>query len=101
MLITLCVGITPVYGVEVTLSWDASATPIAELTGYKVHCGEVSGVYTMEFNVAPTETTATIDCAPIVNPYYVVSATSISGGTSGYSNEVQCAVTPTGLRCGQ
>jgi len=77
----------------VTLSWDApianeDGSPVT-LSGYKIYYGTSSGGYTKSVSVASTGTTPvtyTLSLSPGTY-YFAVTAVSIDGQESAYSNE--------------
>jgi hypothetical protein len=72
----------------VTLYWDASVSA----TGYKLHYGQVSGVYTIDLDTGPS-TSASVNGSLQPGTTYFFAATAYNGaGESGYSNEVSYLV---------
>lgn len=77
---------------SVTLAWDAS--PDASVTGYEIHFGVRSGIYTNHVTVGNT-TTATITGLPMGSTYYfAATAYNATGDVSPFSNEA--VYVPTG-----
>jgi hypothetical protein len=88
----------PVLVDAVNLTWDASVSP--EVTGYKLHYGTESGVYTTTIDVGNV-LTYTIDdgmFTPGSTQYIAATAYAPDVDDSGYSNEVTYTVStpPTG-----
>lgn len=70
---------------SVTLAWDAS--PSTGVTGYRLHYGTQSGVYTATLD-AGNVTTATISGLADDTTYYIAATAYNPGYESNYSNEV-------------
>jgi chitinase len=75
---------------QVTLSWDPNAE--ADLAGYKVHYGTVSGSYTSSIDVHKVTTYSVAGLNVGQTYYFSASAYNASGASSGYSNEVTYAI---------
>jgi len=88
-LVVVLLWASPVFAV--TLSWDPS--PQADLAGYKVYWGTVSGTYTRSQDVGNV-TTATIDPGELGTIYFALTTYDKSGKESGYSAEIIAQVTP-------
>src|SRR5437867_3476178 len=73
---------------DVGLAWDASTGA----AGYKVHFGTASGVYGTPVDVG-INTTYTVTGLAAGTYYFAVTAYNSSGVQSGFSNEVNWAVT--------
>jgi hypothetical protein len=75
-----------VYAAEVTLAWDPNSE--SDLAGYKIYYGTASGQYGTPIVIGKqTEYTVT-GLTPGVTYYFAVTAYSVSGLESGFSNEV-------------
>ncbi len=70
-----------------TLTWDAPATNVNKIDGYKVYYGTSSRIYTQSIDVGNV-TTYTIENLPSGTWYFAVTAYDISGNESIYSVEV-------------
>ena len=75
---------------QVTLSWDPNTE--ADLAGYKVHYGTVSGSYTNSIDVHKVTTYSVAGLNVGQTYYFSASAYNASGASSGYSNEVTYAI---------
>jgi hypothetical protein len=76
---------------QVTLVWDASADPT--VTGYKVHIGTTSGVYTVSVIDTGNVTSCTIAGLQAGTVYYIaVTSYDQNGNESGFSNEVSATI---------
>jgi chitinase len=71
---------------QVTLAWDANTE--ADLSGYRVHSGTLSGSYTVHTDVHNVTTYVATGLTAGQIYYFAVSAYDASGNESGYSNEV-------------
>lgn len=102
LLLLLLPGIS--LGAPLTLTWNpsvnADGSSPANLVGYTVRRGTVTGTYTADIPVGNV-TTATIEGPPAGGTYYyAVQATDTAGNKSDLSNEVQfppAVVTPFSL----
>jgi hypothetical protein len=87
----------PYTPVSVTLAWDAS--PSTGVTGYRLHYGVASGLYTQALDVGvPANLQATVSGLTPDTYYFAVTAYNAEGGESWPSDEVSTAVpvpTPT------
>jgi hypothetical protein len=85
--------VTPqVFAASVTLNWDANAEP--ELSGYKVHVGVASRVYSTHIDAGKVIARTVDNLAAGTKYFFAVTAYDGFGNESGYSNEVT-ATTPT------
>ncbi len=75
---------------QVTLSWDPNTE--ADLAGYKVHYGTVSGSYTNSIDVHQVTAYSVVGLNVGQTYYFSASAYNASGASSGYSNEVTYAI---------
>ncbi len=82
----------PAYAVDITSSWDANTE--ADLAGYKVYYGTVSGNYTVSLDVG-NATSATIDSLDFNTTYFfAVTAYDNAGNESDFSDEVRVDIPP-------
>ena len=81
----------------VTLAWDPNTEP--DLAGYKLCYGTTAGSYTSVVDVGKVTTYTISSLADGTTYYFAVMAYSISGGNSGYSNQVTYT-TPAGPPAG-
>jgi hypothetical protein len=77
-------------GQNVTLAWDSNAEP--GLTGYKIHFGVKSQVYTNCITVGTNATAVVTNLVEGVTYYFVATAFSTTGLESLPSNEVSYSV---------
>ena len=85
------VGVTVSNSGQVTLAWNASTGP--DLSGYKVHIGTSSGMYTVSVVDVGNLTTCTLtDLQSGTVYYFAVTAYDSSGDESGFSNEVSTTI---------
>ena len=75
---------------QATLAWDASTDP--EVTGYRLHYGQVSQSYTSTIDVGSQTTHTVPNLTEGKTYYYAATAYDASGRESGYSNEASAAV---------
>jgi hypothetical protein len=75
---------------QLTLAWDPNTD--ADLAGYKVHYGTVSGNYTTSIDVHNVTTYTLAGLSTGQTYYFSASAYNASGASSGYSNEVTHAI---------
>jgi len=76
---------------QVTLAWDASVDP--SVTGYKVHIGTTSGVYTVSVVDVGNVISGTISGLQAGTVYYfAVTGYDQNGNESGFSNEVSTTI---------
>lgn len=80
-------------GYSVTLAWDASPSP--EVTGYRIHLGVASGIYTSSGMVGKVTTKTVSGLAGGVTYFLAISAYDASGLESTFSNEISYT-TPAG-----
>lgn len=78
-------------GSSATLTWTAptiyaDGTPFTDITGYKVHRGTTSGIYTSPVDVGNV-TTYTVTSLTAGTYYFAITAYNASGYESGFSNE--------------
>jgi uncharacterized delta-60 repeat protein len=89
----VCTGLVPPTGLQIawatgTIQWD----PVPGATGYKIHYGSSSGIYTGVIDVGNT-TSYPVLSLPVGTDYVVV--TCIVGGIeSNYSTEISASVNP-------
>ena len=82
----------------VTLSWvrptqNVDGTQLANLAGYRIHYGQVSGQYDYSVSIgSPSITSATIEKLAPARWYFAVTAVTSSGTQSDYSAELSKAV---------
>lgn len=84
-------------GDNIVLTWqppteNADGSPLNDLAGYRVHYGNVSGVYTNVINVANINTCSVGDLPLGQTVYFAVTAYDTSGNESGYSNEISTVI---------
>lgn len=78
----------------VTLSWDApttntDGTPLTDLAGYKVYCGQAAGVYDSPLDAGNVLSYRVSDSLAVDGTYFcAATAYDTSGNESTYSNEV-------------
>ena len=81
-----------------TLSWvrptqNVDGTQLANLAGYRIHYGQVSGQYDYSVSIgSPSITSATIEKLAPARWYFAVTAVTSSGTQSDYSAELSKAV---------
>jgi len=80
----------------VTLAWDPNTEP--DLAGYKIYYGASSGTYTANVDVGNVTTYTVTGLTPGVTYYFVATAHDNFGNESGYSNEVNKALSLTASR---
>lgn len=82
-------GLWSVHAMAVTLVWDPS--PSTAVTHYRLHVGYASGVYDYSLEAGPGRQCALPPLAAGRAHYFAVTAHDVSGGRSGFSNEVALA----------
>ena len=76
---------------DIRLAWDAPSD--ATVSGYRVHVGTQSGVYTQTFDVSVADTTFTFTTGvPGTTYYFAVKSFNASNVTSAFSNEVSAHI---------
>ena len=82
----------------VTLSWqgpteNADGTPLLDLTGYQIHYGTSSGLYTGSIRLQnPGITTYVLQNLPLGTYYFAITAFNSSGVESSLSGEISATV---------
>ena len=82
----------------VTLSWEpptqnVDGTQLANLAGYRIHYGQVSGQYDYSVSIgSPNITSATIENLVPARWYFAVTAVTSSGIQSDYSTQLSKVV---------
>lgn len=76
---------------EAKLAWNASPSDPAQVTGYKVYRGTVSGTYTLSQTLGKVLTATEPGLTAGTKYYWVVTAYN-SAGESGYSNEASAII---------
>jgi len=94
----LAAGNTPeITSTTVTLSWDKS--PSRAVTGYRLHCGLISGRnYSRIIDVRKVTTYRISNLVPGKTYYCVVTAYNAAGRESLPSNEISFTVSPSALK---
>ena len=75
---------------QVTLAWDANTE--ADLAGYKVHYGTVSGVYTTSVDVHKVTNAVVTGLTGGQTYYFAATAYNAANTESGYSNQVAYSI---------
>lgn len=78
------------YAAQVTLSWDTVNEP--DVAGYKLHYGEVAGIYTNSIDTGKTTSSTLFDLVEGKTYYFAATSYDSNGNQSGYSNEVSKAI---------
>ncbi|MGC1088676.1 MAG: fibronectin type III domain-containing protein, partial [Candidatus Acidiferrum sp.] len=73
----------------ITLTWNASAAQ--DITGYRIHYGTSSGVYTTTISAGNVNQYVVMGLSTATTYYFVVDTISTSGVESVFSNEVAVA----------
>lgn len=76
---------------QAVLAWNASATDPAQVTGYKVYRGTVSGTYVLTQTLGKVLTATETGLTAGTKYYWVVTAYN-PAGESGYSNEASAII---------
>jgi hypothetical protein len=90
-LLFLCAS--PGFAADVSLAWDASASP--DVTGYKVYVGTASRTYGAPISVG-NQTSYTVTNLSAGTYYFAVTAVNANGDESDYSNEVTTTISGSG-----
>jgi Putative Ig domain len=94
----ITVSAAPASEGAVTLSWlppteNTDGSPIATLTGYKIHYGTESGSYTDVITVSNAGITRyVIDNLPAGKYYFAITAYTSTGAESAYSGEASTTI---------
>ena len=76
----------PLRAADVNLAWNPS--PDTDVTGYRLHYGTTSGVYSTKLEAGPTTSWKVTDLAPGLTYYFAATALNAAGIESAYSNQV-------------
>lgn len=76
---------------QAVLAWTAPATDPAQVTGYKVYRGTVSGTYTLTQTLGKVLTATEAGLTAGTKYYWVVTAFN-PAGESAYSNEASAVI---------
>src|SRR5438105_1019392 len=94
--VVLCSLAETLASQSVGLAWDRSADP--SVSGYRLHCGTHSGVYTQTIEIGNATTTLVSNLVSGTRYFFAVTAYNAAGLESPPSNEASYAVpaaTPT------
>ena len=76
---------------RVTVTWDRNSE--ADITGYRLHCGTATRVYTDVINVGNVTTASVSNLSPGVTYRFAVTALNTAGLESDYSSEIAFTTT--------
>jgi fibronectin type 3 domain-containing protein len=76
----------PLFGAPVSLAWDANPEP--DISGYRIHYGAVSGLYSGSLDVGNVTSAIVPDLIEATTYYFTVTAYNTAGLESLPSNEV-------------